>query len=176
MNKDLFLKIADPENLFSAWNEFKRGKRNKEDVLRFEKNLEQHIFGLYRDLKAEMYKHGPYKPFWLYDPKRRRIHKATVRDRILHHAVFAALNPVFESTFIPMSFSCRIGRGTHKGVDYLAGAIRTVSRNYTRGCFVLKCDIQKFFGSVNDIRVLYHTGFDFCAGGDKLTEELNNEP
>ncbi len=39
------------------------------------------------------------------------FYKATVRDRVLHHALFRVLNPVFEPTFIPASFSCRIERG-----------------------------------------------------------------
>lgn len=147
--KKLFDSITCPEALFAAWYVFKEDKRKKPDVLRFEKRLEQNIFSLHRDLVGVIYRHGPYKPFWLYDPKRRRIHKAAVRDRILHHAVFAALNPVFGPTFIPASFSCRVGKGTHKGVDFLADAIRKVSRNYTRRCLVLKCDIQKFFDSVD---------------------------
>ncbi len=149
MFKKLFDNITAPENLFLAWEEFKRDKRNKADVLQFEKNLEQNIFALHRDVATETYRHGPYEGFPICDPKRRQIHKATVRDRVLHHAVVSVLSPIFEPTFIPTSFSCRIGKGTHRGVDYLAEAIRTVSRNYTRRCFILKCDIRKFFDSVD---------------------------
>lgn len=154
MGKKLFDKITNAENLFSAWDEFKRGKQKKADVLHFEKNLEQNIFRLHRDLVNKTYKHGDYIGFRICDPKPRSIHKATVRDRVLHHAVFAALNPVFEPTFIPSSFSCRVGKGTHKGANFLADALRQVSRNYTRRCFVLKCDIRKFFDSVDHATLL----------------------
>ena len=147
--KKLFGKIVGAENLFLAWDEFKHGKLNKLDVLQFEKNLEQNIFQLYRDLRSGRYKHGPYKGFWINDPKRRRIHKATVRDRVLHHAIFRILNPIFELTFISSSFSCRIGKGTHRGVDYLEQAIRKVSSNNTKRCYVLKCDVRRFFDSVD---------------------------
>lgn len=147
--KKLFDKIIGLENLFLAWNEFRHNKRNKIDVLQFEKNLEQNIFQLYRDLKGGRYKHGPYKGFWINDPKRRRIHKATVRDRVLHHALFKVLNPIFEPTFISGSFSCRVGKGTHRGVDYLEQSIRKVSSNNTRRCYVLKCDVRRFFDSVS---------------------------
>lgn len=150
----LFANMTCPEALFAAWYVFRQDKRNKLDVLCFEKRLEQHIFSLHRELAGATYRHGPYTPFWMYDPKRRLIRKATVRDRILHHSIFAALNPVFEPTFISASFSCRVGKGTHKGVDFLATAIRKVSRNYTRRCFVLKCDIQKFFDSVDHAALL----------------------
>src|SRR3989344_8390887 len=115
---DIFEKIISPENLFLAWGEFSKGKKQREDVQQFEFELEQHIFQLHRDLKLKKYKHGPYKNFYIRDPKVRHIHKAAVRDRVLHHAVFRVLNPIFEPTFIPHSFSCRVGKGAHRGVKY----------------------------------------------------------
>ena len=145
----LFNQICSPEALFLAWDEFKRGKGKKLDVLEFERNLEQNIFELYRDLKNGTYRHGPYKGFWIYDPKLRRIHKSTVRDRVLHHAVFTVLNRIFEPTFIADSYSCRIGKGTHKGVERVAYMLRAMSKNNTRTCYALKCDVRKFFDSVD---------------------------
>jgi retron-type reverse transcriptase len=147
--RDLYWLIISPQALFRAWEIFKSDKRNKPDVAEFEMNLEQNIFDLYRDLKNGTYRHGGYKGFWIHDPKLRRIHKASVRDRVLHHAVFRVLNPIFEPTFIPTSFSCRIGKGTHKGMKKVAEMIRTVSRNNTRPCYALKCDVRKFFDSID---------------------------
>lgn len=147
--KDLYWLIISPSALFRAWDIFKSDKKNKLDVIDFELDLEKNIFDLYRDLKNGTYKHGLYKGFWIHDPKLRRIHKATVRDRVLHHAIFSVLNPIFELTFIPNSFSCRVGKGTHKGMKKVAKMIRTVSRNNTCQCFALKCDIKKFFDSVD---------------------------
>ncbi len=147
--KDLFWLIISPQTLFHAWEVFKADKKNKLDVMDFELDLEKNIFDLYRDLKNGLYKHGPYKGFWIHDPKLRRIHKATVRDRVLHHAIFKVLNPIFEPTFITNSFSCRIGKGTHKGMKKVAEMIRAVSQNNTRRCYALKCDIRKFFDSVD---------------------------
>ena len=147
--KDLYWLIISPSTLFHAWNVFKEDKKNKLDVMDFELELEKNIFDLYRDLKKGIYKHGAYKGFWIHDPKLRRIHKATVRDRVLHHAIFKVFNPIFEPTFIPNSFSCRIGKGTHKGMKEIASMIRIVSQNNTRQCYALKCDIRKFFDSVD---------------------------
>ena len=147
--KNLFEQIISPENLFTAWDKFKKDKRNKRDVQAFEFRLEQNIFGLHRDLLAKKYIHLPYSGFFIRNPKVRHIHKAAARDRVLHHALFQVLNPIFEKTFIPNSFSCRIGKGVHKGVLALERMIRAESRNYTRPCFVLKCDVQKFFDSVD---------------------------
>src|SRR3989338_5720289 len=103
----IFDLIALPEPLFIAWEEFRKGKQRRKDVMEFETRLEQNLFQLHRELRADTYKHGSYSAFTICDPKQRRIHKATVRDRIVHHAVFAALNPIFEPTFIAHSFSCR---------------------------------------------------------------------
>lgn len=147
--KNLFDSIISTENLFLAWDIFKRDKRNKPDVALFEQHVESELFTLSRELRNKTYQHGAYSGFWIRDPKVRHIHKALVRDRVLHHAIFNIVNPLFEPTFIPSSFSCRIGKGTHKGVAYLARTLRVVSRNNTRPCFALKCDVRKFFDSVD---------------------------
>lgn len=147
--KNLFDQVASLENLFTAWDNFKTDKRHKLDVMRFEWELEENIFQLSRELKSGEYRHGPYEGFFVHDPKQRHIHKASVRDRILHHAVFSVINPIFEPTFIATSFSCRVGYGTHRGVETLARMLRRASKNNTRTCYVLKCDVRKFFDSVD---------------------------
>lgn len=146
--RNLFNDVISAENLFSAWDKFKNGKRNKKDVQLFEWSLEENIFKLHRELKSKTYKHSNYISFNISDPKLRNIHKAQVRDRILHHAVFRVLNPVFEAGFISASFSCRVGYGTHKGVGYLQNILRKASKNGRIPCFVLKCDIKKFFDTI----------------------------
>ena len=147
--KNAFDRIASLENLFAAWNAFKGNKRNKDDVQRFEYHLEQNIFELHRNLVSGSYRHGSYYGSYIHDPKQRHIHKASVRDRVLHHAIVSVINPMFEETFIATSFSCRVGLGTHKGVDVLEGKARAMAKNGTAPCFVLKCNIRKFFDSVD---------------------------
>lgn len=149
LSKNTYQLIITPENLFAAWRIFKSDKRNRPDVANFEHHLEENIFQLHRDLCEKTYRHGQYRGFWIRDPKLRRIHKATVRDRVLHHAIFNILNPVFERTFIQTSFSCRIGKGTHKGMQKVAKMLRQESRNNTQSCYALKCDVRKFFDSMN---------------------------
>lgn len=147
--KNLFQQIVSSENLFAAWDEFRVDKRHKRDVQAFEFKLEQNIFQLHRDLATKQYRHQPYTGFYIRDPKVRHIHKASARDRILHHAVFQVLNPIFDKTFIPTSFSCRVGKGVHKGVLGMERMIRAESRNFTRPCFALKCDVKKFFDTID---------------------------
>jgi RNA-directed DNA polymerase len=121
----------------------------KDDVLEFSYNLEGNIFSLARELAAKTYCHSGYSSFKINDPKPRHIHKAIVRDRLVHRALFRILNPIFEPTFIPDSFSCRIGKGHHRGFFRSAEYLRKASANNTITCFALKCDIRKFFDSVD---------------------------
>lgn len=146
---NLFPRISQTESLFRAWDGFRKGKGGRKDVQEFERNVERNILALGRELQAGSYRHGAYHPFTICDPKQRSIQKASVRDRVIHHVVFAALNPLFDPTFFAHSYSCRKGKGTHKAVDVLHGWLRAVSRNNHRPCFVLQCDIRKFFASVS---------------------------
>ena len=150
----MFDEITSLENLFAAWREFRRGKRAKPDVQIFERHLEDSLFTLHEELVEHRYRHGPYEKFHVFDPKHRIIHKATVRDRITHHAVYRVLYPLFDRSFIFDSYSCRIGKGTHAAVNRLGDFTRKVSRNFTRPCWVLKCDIRKFFDSIDHERLI----------------------
>jgi RNA-directed DNA polymerase len=95
------------------------------------------------------YRHGPYQTFTIHDPKQRRIHKATVQDRLLHQAIVSAIEPVFERRFIHDSYSCREGKGTHAGVVRLRTFLRKASHNNTKKVYVLKCDVRKYFASID---------------------------
>lgn len=108
------------ENLFQAWNEFKRGKRNKKDIQVFERNLEDNLFELHLKLKNKTYRHGSYESFFVHDPKRRHIHKASVSDRVVHHLLYKFLYDLFDKTFIYDSYSCRLDIGTHNQVYELS--------------------------------------------------------
>lgn len=147
--KNIFEKMVSVESLLNAWDEFKKGgKRKKRDVQVFELRLEDNLFRLHRDLKNKRYKHGQYVGFYIRDPKVRHIHKAEVRDRVVHHALFKYINPIFEPTFIADSYSARIGKGTHKGVERLSTFAQKVFQTHGR-CFILKCDIRKFFPTID---------------------------
>ena len=135
--------------MLEAWKEFLKGKRGKKDVQEFSFRLMDNIISLHRDLVHHTYKHGGYQAFNVFDPKPRNIHKASVRDRLVHHAIYRKLYPFFDKTFIADSFSCRINKGTHKALDRFRSVTFKVSKNNTRTCWVLKCDIKKFFASID---------------------------
>jgi len=132
-----------------AWKRFRKGKRRRPDVMVFERTLEDNLFALHVDLLSGTYRHGAYRPFTVFDPKQRQIHKADVRDRVVHQAIVNVVEPLFEPHFIHDSYSCRVGKGTHAAVRRLRSFLRAASRNGTRTAHILKCDIRKFFASVD---------------------------
>ncbi|MEK7125336.1 MAG: reverse transcriptase/maturase family protein [Patescibacteria group bacterium] len=136
------------QNLLRAWEAFLSGKKKKSDVVLFQAKLMDNIFELRHELMAKTYIHGGYHSFNISDPKPRNIHKASVRDRLLHHLLYQELHLYFERQFIYDSYSCRLTKGTHRAIrrfDYLT---RKVSKNNTRTCWILKCDIRKFFANI----------------------------
>ncbi len=132
-----------------SWQEFLKGKKKRKDVIKFSLNLTDNIFGLHADLVNKKYKHSLYTAFKITDPKARDIHKASVRDRLLHHAIYRILYPYFDSKFIFDSYSCRIGKGTHKAINRFRDFGRKSSQNNTKTVWILKCDIKKFFANID---------------------------
>ncbi len=144
-----FDEIVSFKNLFASWREFRKGKSRKEDVAEFELRLIPHLLSLHRDLASGSYRHGGYVHFKVNDSKPRDIHKASVRDRVVHHAVYRALYPYFDQRFIFDSYSCRNDKGTHRALDRFSSSARKEGLNHTRTVWVLKCDAKKFFASIN---------------------------
>ncbi|MBI2098971.1 group II intron reverse transcriptase domain-containing protein [Candidatus Uhrbacteria bacterium] len=144
-----FEDIISIDNLLEAWKEFAKGKKGKRDVQEFSFRLMDNILALNAELFNHTYCHGGYQAFNISDPKPRNIHKASVRDRLLHHAIYRILYPFFDKTFISDSYSCRIDKGTHKALNRFRSFAYKAGRNKTGTCWVLKCDIRKFFANIN---------------------------
>jgi len=151
--------IISLDNLLGAWKEFIRNKKSKKDVQEFELNLMSNVIALHFDLKSQTYTHGHYQAFNISDPKPRNIHKASVRDRLLHHAIYRILYYHFNQKFIYDSYFCRINKGTHKAVQRFKKFVQKVSRNgklvstafnrnHVEG-YVFKADIYHYFPSID---------------------------
>ncbi len=145
----LYDKIISVENLFSAFYEFRQGKRHKEEVPEFEYDLEKNIFQLRRELKRFIYEPLSPKVFKVSEPKPRFIQAACVRDRIVHRALVRIINPVFDPSFIYDSYACRIDKGTLNAVRRLENFWRKESKNYTQKIYFFKADIRKYFDSID---------------------------
>jgi len=137
------------EDLFRAYYDARKNKRNTINQLRFEMDLQHNLYNLYQVIQKREYVPGRSIAFIVEKPVKREVFAADFKDRVVHHLLFNYVNPIFERTFIDDSYSCRKGRGTHYGIKRLRHHILSCSNNYTRPCFVLKLDLQGYFMNIN---------------------------
>ncbi len=144
--KNLFPKIVAFENLLVAAHQAAAGKREQPNVMTFFSQLEENLWQLQEDLTTQTYHPGDYCTFHIYEPKPRMISAAPFKDRVVHHALINVIGPLFERSFIFDSYANRVGKGTHR-------AIRRFQHFLRQYRYVLKCDIKKYFPSI-DLEIL----------------------
>jgi RNA-directed DNA polymerase len=139
---NLFEKIVTFENLLLASKKAMAGKKSKGPVAAFYFDLENEIIGLQQELASDIYQPLPYTQFEIREPKVRSICSSEFRDRVVHHAICNLTDPIFEKRSIYDSYACRVNKGSHIAV--------TRCQQFTRKFrYYLKCDIRKFFESIN---------------------------
>jgi retron-type reverse transcriptase len=140
--KNIYPKIHAYQNLHEAWRNAARGKRQVPEVATFEYFLTDNLLQLEAELAGQRYRPGPYRHFYITEPKLRRISAAPFRDRVVHHALVRQIEPIFEARFSRDSYACRRGKGTH-------AALRRCQEFARRYRYVLQGDIVKFFPAVD---------------------------
>ncbi|MEA3398227.1 MAG: RNA-directed DNA polymerase [Patescibacteria group bacterium] len=143
------------KDLFQAYYDTRRNKRNKPDAIRFEMDYERNLLALADEILAGKYEPGPSTCFIVDKPVKREIFAASFRDRVVHHLIYNYINPIFEPRFINDAYSCRAGKGTAYGIKRLDHFIRSCSENYKKECYILKLDIKGYFMSINR-NILYN--------------------
>lgn len=119
------------KELFQAYYDCRKNKRNTLNALRFEKHLEENVFKLLEEVYSGTYTPGRSIAFIVNKPVKREIFAADFRDRVVHHWLINKLNPLFEDLFIADSYACRTGKGTHYGVKRADEFIKACSQHYT---------------------------------------------
>lgn len=142
------------QDLFKAYYDARRYKRNTFNALAFEIGYETKLFELYQDLINRKYQIGKSICFISFYPVKREIFAADFRDRIIHHLIYNYISPLFERLFINDTYSCRVGKGASYGIKRLNHFIRSCSDNYKRDCYILKLDIKRYFMSIDRL-ILY---------------------
>lgn len=137
------------ENVYAAYQRARRGRRYKRDILLYEQHLEKRLSTLCHLIKTERYRHGPYREFVVNDSKKRTISATSFQDRIVHHAAYAQIEPLFEKRFIYDSYVCRKGKGSHRAVKKLKKNMYGVTKGYRDEAYYLKMDVAKYFQSID---------------------------
>ncbi len=144
--KRLYPRLTSFASLLAAAHKARLGKRYQPAVLAFNGNLEAELLRLREELRSFTYRPGPYRQFRIRDPKPRLISAAPFRDRVVHHALCAAIVPPLERTFHAGSHANRRGYGSHR-------ALRRFTAAAARHRWVLQADIRLYFPSI-DLTIL----------------------
>lgn len=146
---NLYKNLYKMENIIEAYNEVCKNTKNKRKVRNYQEYKCIYISRIYEVLKNKEYKVGPYNVFTIYEPKERRIVSQGLHDKVINHLVSRhILMPAIIPCLIDTNVASRKKMGTKKG--------REIFENYNRICknkygtyYVLKCDISKYFFSIN---------------------------
>lgn len=141
----LFDQAFSVDNLLGAYEDARRGKRNRRACFEFERHLGARIMCLHKALMAGKYRPQPYHEFTVHEPKERVIHAPAFTDVVVQHAIYRVIYPLFDRTFIDQSFACRKGYGTHRASNYTQEAMRRCDGDD----YFLQLDIRKFFYSID---------------------------
>ena len=100
------------EDVFTAYYDCRKNKRNTLNALRFELDYENNLVKLWKDINLRRYEIGKSICFIVTKPKLREIFAADFRDRVVHHIIMMRLEPLFEKVFISETYSFEEGLAT----------------------------------------------------------------
>lgn len=143
----LYPQIYAFENLWLAYRNARKGKRQVKDTALFELRAEENLFALQEVLQEERFEFSGYRTFLITDPKERLICAAPFRDRVVHHALCNIITPLLDRCMIRDTYACRVGKGTHR-------AINKAYEYVNKEAWVLKMDLQKYFFTIDHALLL----------------------
>ena len=148
-------RICDFENLMCAYRSATKGKRYRDEVLKFTFNLSEELHSIQDDLINMTYKVGPYREFYVRYPKPRLVMALGFRDRVVQWAIYRQINPYLDKRYISHSYGCRNEKGTLKAAQTMLSWMQLISRKQdATDWYVIKGDISKYFYRVNHDEIL----------------------
>jgi len=141
------------KNIYSAYRECRKNKRNTHNALAFEMDLLQNLWQLHHELNDRTYKIGRSICFLTTSPKLREVFAADFRDRIVHHILVKELEPLYERKFISDAYNNRKNKGIHKAMKKAQNYM-----NATYGGYYLQLDVKGFFYNI-DKNILFKKVF-----------------
>lgn len=142
------------DDVYGGYRDCKRFKADTVGCVEYMQNYLANNLQLYRDLNSMAYEIGQSKAFCVTRPKLREVFCAQFRDRVVHHILAIKFMDIFEAEMLDCAYACRKGKGTLYGIEHVRQQIIDVSREYTVETWILKCDLQGFFMSI-DRRMAY---------------------
>jgi hypothetical protein len=140
-------RVASPENLAAALGRVVKGRGGNQEVMAFAAHAPEELAALRGDLLSGAWRPGRYGQFRVTDPKPRTISCATVRDRVVHHALCGVIAPLLEQRFTEDCYACRVGKGMHRAAARARDLVR-------RNGWYCKLDVRHYFDTVSHDRLL----------------------
>jgi retron-type reverse transcriptase len=146
---NLYQNTYDFNNIIDAFNEVCRNTKNKKKVEFFKEYKCTYISRIYNTLKNEQYVVGPYNIFTIYEPKERRIVSQNMQDKVINHLVARQiLYPSILPSLLNFNVASRKNLGTSFALN-LYNKYKNYYQSKYKTFYVLKCDINKFFQSID---------------------------
>ena len=166
--------MYDFDEIYEAYMECRKNKRNSINALKFEVNLIDNLWKLYEDINSFRYKPKRYIYFLTHSPKLREVFASDFRDRVVHHLLIRDLEPLFEPVFIYDSYSCRKNRGIHLAIKRLQKFVQNREYNW-----YLQLDLKSFFLSINKNilfkKIVQKVNFNFTNKGEFSPPDKKSE-
>lgn len=156
-HQGLFDQVVAFDALLLAAREAARGKRYTRSAATFLAAREEELINLHNHLLHDSWQPSAPREFVVREPKLRLIQAPPFSDRVVHHAVYRVVSPLFERKFIGDSFACRVGKGHLAAAKRVQQQVRQAQRSWGK-VWVLKADISRFFASINHDIVLGEFG------------------
>ncbi len=153
--KKLWDEFISKENFEKACHNAQLGKKNHYGVILFNRNPVENLEHVRQSVITGTFRTSEYRSRKIYEPKERTIYMLPfMPDRIVQHALMNVLIPCMEKIFIAHSYACITGKGSLK-------AAQTCSKFVRRNKYALKCDIRKFYPSIDHeiLSAMYHRTF-----------------
>lgn len=152
------------EHLYEAHKKCRLSKQHKGEVIRFEANLSSNLVNIINEITKRKYKLGKYKVFKIFEPKERIIEALPYKDRVVIRCFCDySVRSRIEKRLIFDNVACRKGKGTLFAIERLEKFLRREYLNKgDNDLYFLKCDIRKFFPSINHnilLQLLKNIGF-----------------
>lgn len=147
---DLFNRLFSEEALRRAYKKALKGDGKYErEALLFARDEVSNLKRLQASLENGSYRFSGYYRFVIYEPKKRIINAPFFVDKIVQLALNEGLREIYIPKFIPESFACLPGRGTHAAVEKVQDNLRRCYAKWGAGAYILKLDIKRFYYSID---------------------------
>lgn len=141
--KHLWDTFISKENFEIACKKSQKGKKKQKQVIEFNLNYDENLEKVRQLVISGNFHTSPYKEKKIYEPKERIIYKLPYcPDRIVQHAIMNVLRPILTKLLITNTYACIENRGQLKASLKCSEYVRKYK-------YCLKCDIRKFYPSIN---------------------------